>query len=371
MRHNLKFMVLAMILTVALPAEADVPDFLTYSGRLTDGTGEGQSLMLDLTLALHQDPVAGEVLWQQDYPAVLVVDGYFTVVLNEGVQPDEQPPLTVRTVILAHDELWVSVSIEGGPEFEPRTAIGSTPYAVRSGNSASLGWSAAESKAVVAVVGDSVGIGTTEPTTALHVEGEVVSIVNGREYFMVPKGGIIMWSGTIEQIPDGWAPCDGSNGTPDLRDRFVVGAGGAYVEGDEGGLASHALSVDEMPSHTHTQNAHGHGASAGNQSKGHVHSGTTASNGSHNHTAEFMFRITAQDGGNWNFLDPWGGTDSKTYSTNTTGQHSHDFSTGGASANHSHAITVNSATATNQSTGAGVAHENRPPYYALAFIMKL
>lgn len=41
---------------------------------------------------------------------------------------------------------------------------------------------------------------------------------------LVPSGGIILWKGTIATIPSGWALCDGTNGTPDLRDKFIVGA---------------------------------------------------------------------------------------------------------------------------------------------------
>lgn len=41
---------------------------------------------------------------------------------------------------------------------------------------------------------------------------------------IIPIGGIIMWSGAISTIPTGWALCNGTNGTPDLRDRFVIGA---------------------------------------------------------------------------------------------------------------------------------------------------
>ena len=54
----------------------------------------------------------------------------------------------------------------------------------------------------------------------------------------VPSGGIIMWSGSIGSIPSGYYICDGTNGTPDLRDRFVVGAGNTYAVGNTGGFTS-------------------------------------------------------------------------------------------------------------------------------------
>ncbi len=54
----------------------------------------------------------------------------------------------------------------------------------------------------------------------------------------VPAGGIIMWSGSIGAIPTGYVICNGSNGTPDLRDRFVVGAGNTYSVGNNGGFVN-------------------------------------------------------------------------------------------------------------------------------------
>jgi hypothetical protein len=58
----------------------------------------------------------------------------------------------------------------------------------------------------------------------------------------VPAGGIIMWSGSIGSIPATYYLCDGQNGTPDLRDRFVVGAGNTYAVGNTGGFTSAATS---------------------------------------------------------------------------------------------------------------------------------
>ena len=58
----------------------------------------------------------------------------------------------------------------------------------------------------------------------------------------VPAGGIIMWSGSIASIPAGYVICDGTNGTPDLRDRFVVGSGSTFAVGNTGGFTSSVTS---------------------------------------------------------------------------------------------------------------------------------
>ena len=62
----------------------------------------------------------------------------------------------------------------------------------------------------------------------------------------VPVGGIIMWSGATNNIPTGWALCDGQNGTPNLQDKFIVGAGNTYAVDATGGSADATL-----VSHTH------------------------------------------------------------------------------------------------------------------------
>jgi microcystin-dependent protein len=70
----------------------------------------------------------------------------------------------------------------------------------------------------------------------------------------VPVGSIIMWSGTEEAaalIPNNWRLCDGTNGTPDLRNRFIVGAGDQYDIGDTGGTESVTLTNDHIPEHSH------------------------------------------------------------------------------------------------------------------------
>jgi microcystin-dependent protein len=137
---------------------------------------------------------------------------------------------------------------------------------------------------------DKVGVGTESFTNndAFHVTGETrlsgnihhtgvsthvgnVQVSSGSSFIgagTIPVGGIIMWSGTIANIPTGWALCDGSGITPDLRERFIVGAGddsgagetfnattgatsGRYAVGDTGGSTAHQLTTAEMPSHSH------------------------------------------------------------------------------------------------------------------------
>lgn len=72
---------------------------------------------------------------------------------------------------------------------------------------------------------------------------------------IVPIGGIIMWSGAITAIPENWALCNGTSGTPNLIDRFVIGAGDLYTVGQTGGLANALLNHTHAvadPSHLHT-----------------------------------------------------------------------------------------------------------------------
>lgn len=80
----------------------------------------------------------------------------------------------------------------------------------------------------------------------------IVNQINIKYSPKIPFGVICMWYGAISNIPDGWALCDGTNGTPDLRDRFIVGAGGNYSEGNTGGQSVVALSIAQLPSHNHT-----------------------------------------------------------------------------------------------------------------------
>ena len=134
-----------------------------------------------------------------------------------------------------------------------------------------------------------------------------------------------MWSGSTASVPNGWLLCDGANGTPDLRNRFVVGAGSTYAVGATGGSAD-AIVV----AHTHT--------------------GTTASNGNHTHDTNQRDVNGCYDGATCLGSNVDTGTSGDRVLTKSAGAHTHTFTT--------------------NSTGSSGTNANLPPYYALAYIMK-
>lgn len=160
----------------------------------------------------------------------------------------------------------------------------------------------------------------------------------------LPTGVILMWSGGTGDIPAGYFLCDGTNGTPDLRDRFMLGAGGTADPHEVGGtlaytpagaidaagdhthnitVGDHALTIAEIPAHTHTTQT---GLSEGDTS-------TNFTNGNNNIGAPVA---TSSVGG--------GAVHSHPGASDAAGNHTHGFT--------------------------GTATEIIPPYYALCFIMK-
>lgn len=73
----------------------------------------------------------------------------------------------------------------------------------------------------------------------------------------VPVGGIILWSGSTSSVPTNWNLCDGTNGTPNLRDKFVVGAGTTYSVAQTGGSTSVTLTANNIPPHAHGLSSNG------------------------------------------------------------------------------------------------------------------
>ena len=164
---------------------------------------------------------------------------------------------------------------------------------------------------------------TYNPSTNTLKVGNIVDSSGNASAFVT--GMIILWYGNTGNIPGGWVLCDGNNSTPDLRDRFVIGAGNPdHTPGSTGGSNSVTLSEANLPSHRHFvvsnsfggQNRTGSNVSANNQ----VAKGTGAGN---------IF---------------------ETYNLASTGS--------GANAGRS------------SSVGSGTPIDNKPSYHALCYIMK-
>jgi microcystin-dependent protein len=179
-----------------------------------------------------------------------------------------------------------------------------------------------------------------------------------------PVGLIAMWSGAT--IPAGWTLCNGvavvpmsGVGTitpPDLRDRFIVGSGLDYTTGNTGGLATNSLSIAQLPSHVHGVNDSGHSHGVNDPQHSHgvndpQHSHGVQVGGTSNSTPGF----SVPGGVNGNYLQSQKSATGISIAASGTGVSIQGAGTG---------ISI-------QATGSGAAVENRPPYYALAFIMKI
>lgn len=200
---------------------------------------------------------------------------------------------------------------------------------------------------------DAVSVSGTQTLTNKTLTNPIIDgTITGTGNF-IQTGMIVMWSGTIANIPTGWVLCDGTNSTPDLRDKFIIGA-----TADDGGVAktnvetSYTQSGGDkdaiVPSHNHSASFSG-GSHYHNMFRGENSGGTVLwdqHNNIFNRTFATTTRTTGADG------------DTAIGGTNSTPN-------GGRTANASlsGSVTVNT-------TGTSVTNANLPPYFALAFIMK-
>lgn len=235
-------------------------------------------------------------------------------------------------------------------------------------------------------------ITTRAPTVHNHTSSQitdfnaaVTSVASAIPALQWVRGMILIWSGLLTDVGidnlSGWALCDGSNGTPDLRDRFIIGAGTNRLPGLKNPLATistneagahtpvvnaYALTIANMPAHAHTF------ADSGTATTGLM-------SANHNHVASSGQFVT------------WGGAGGSIGTTYSGGQplQVSGASTSLASADHSHQVTISVSGTTNSQgntaahthTAAAVASHHHDlttgqirdvtPFYALAFIMKL
>ena len=165
----------------------------------------------------------------------------------------------------------------------------------------------------------------------------------------VPVGGIIMWNGTIAEAEalTNWRICDGANGTPDLRDKFVMGVGSSVntstaTKGETGGANSYTLALNQMPEHSHDVS-----------DSGHSH---TITDPGHAHT---WSRQDAQINASYR---PWPANNNDVVESvvNTSNETTGITGTNNGNANISESL-----------KGGNTAIDNRPDYFALCYIMRV
>ena len=228
--------------------------------------------------------------------------------------------------------------------------------------------STADNQFIVRAAGG-VGINTTPVSgAALTVSGQVratsaafdtmnVSTLTATSvsgFGSVPLGLIAMWSGSADAVPAGWALCNGqvSNGrqTPDLRGRFIVGAGqgtGLTLRNvnQTGGAETVTLTVNQIPAHNH------------------VVSGSTGNGGAHTHTAYGPNHDS-------NSANSQGYPANNNHQSFRTSDRARDYAVNSSAIStapdHAHSIYL-----TSQATGGNQPFDNMPPFFALAFIMRV
>ena len=316
------FVVAAALFALAQSAAAANAAF-TYQGvlRAADGTALSSKTQT-VKLRLYASETGGTALWGRTCNVSLDDAGLFNTELSDetGTAIPGGPTATLASVLAANagTTLWVGLDVDGtSGEIAPRQKILPVPFAVvasdvakASGNFAVAGRATARS----AEIAGAVVAGSVQTSGDVSVGGNLTVSGTISGCGTVPVGGIILWNGTADDVPDGWALCNGQvkNGlaTPNLCDRFVVGAGGEYKPNATGGAKEVTLTVDQMPAHTHD------------------------------------YKFTGADlNGSWkdhNYFycqkNEYSGNDNKK---------------------------------TTESAGGGRAHENRPPYYALCYIMRV
>lgn len=354
------------------------PEILSYEGFLTDASGVGlgasAATNYPVIFRIYDAPTAGNVLWTEQQ-TITVTKGNFFVMLGEGspFAGEARPSLSSVFAAAVASDRFVELTLNGvgtgGSDLTitPRSRLTPSPYTFLARRARTADRLVNNfNVSVVQTSGSRVGINKSNPSEALDVEGTItatqvtatgsaalgttVSAQTLSGLGVTPIGGIIMWSGSLP--PPGWALCDGQvvSGvqTPDLRGRFVVGAGAgagltARTSGQTGGEENHETTWVEMPPHDHEADPAGAWTGEGGY---HSHGYVSAWNSRGNpwfYTGDW-YNDSSIRGGAW------------TEGTTWVGDHSHLFDPP--------AFDTSSA-------GGGQPHNNLPPFYVLAFIMRV
>ena len=189
-----------VVLSTALPAYGDVPGFVTYSGRLTDGTAWGASEQADLTFWLCTQPQGdvSDCTWSETHAGVPLEDGYFSVRLGQATPlPSPLPGST-----------WLAVAVDGEPPLIPRQPVGAVPFALEAGNTALL-----EQQSLADLDGRYVHKDQGGAVTGEMIQDGAVGLEDLGQSGCA-EGDALRWSGA------GWA-CEDVSSTSEAADLFV------------------------------------------------------------------------------------------------------------------------------------------------------
>lgn len=262
-----------------LPSLAQ-PEYINYQGRLNDAAGQPLATgSYTIEFRIYDDPVLaepGNLSWGPFIlngtteaghgPAVSIVNGRFNVIVG----PEDTASRSIRDAF-AGENRFLELRVNGGAPILPRQQFLSTPYALKAHGVIND----------LTVPGTLSVSGAAEVMGNLNVHGQITGSSGNTTFHMVPRGGIILWSGAITNVPSGWALCDGENGTPDLRDRFVIGHSATAVDGllgETGGTTNH-FHVVNIPQ---VQSTTVGGGTLINEGVG----GTKAATGPHSHNVD-------------------------------------------------------------------------------------
>ena len=326
----MKKLIIGIMATLATACAFAAGAAFTYQGVIKEvGGAVPVNKNRTIEFRIYDSPTGDHVLWGRAYSVLLDENGLFNTSLTDAAGSAISGVTgTGLAKVLADNAgttLYIGLTVDNSSgEISPRQALLAVPYAIHASDAASASGDFTVEGRTTLKGGLNVAAGETTvgslTATNLVVEGSVRAGTSGSfaGYGTIPVGGIIMWSGSASAVPDGWKLCDGEDGTPNLKGRFIVGYDPSDSDyntvGKTGGERAVTLSKDQMPSHTHEV----WGRSSGYTAR-------------HNDDAEV---ITYANKG-------WGSS-SNYQKINDSG-----------------------------SAGNGHAHENRPPYYVMCFIMRV
>lgn len=178
MRKSFLFSILVLAVLLASPAaHAVVPQLMNYQGRLTDSSGEPLDTTVGITFTIYDAELAGNVIWSETQPVVLVTEGTFNVLLGSVA--------TLVDTVFNDTVRYLGIKVGADPELTPRSRLASAPYSLRV---ASI--DGAQGGAILGdiTVTGKIGIGTATPGSQLEVDGEIIRDISRVHGFNIQDG---------------------------------------------------------------------------------------------------------------------------------------------------------------------------------------